>query len=374
MVAEAAIDVPPGYAYADDDLFTDDAGMAIGLWLPDELVAGTARRVLVDDLGDRILVVSVIPAMVVRGDPNLVPVLADFTSWGKEVSEGVHRTETDAGLVVHLWSDGDGFLVVAGEVEAAGRAYLVAREAERQPLDTWPAGTCLYFHDDELLPWAPFPTDPVVPCDGPHNAEVIASTPAVEGFDAYDDDFVTFERNYVCDRAYEAEIGAQRDHRPGLITYMPDSDEFARGDRYLACVIQVETADGTGLVVGPISDLPDLAWSPAIGDCFDYDLRDDPVDCDDAHTFEFVGEVVYTGATWPTDLSLLAEACEPTLSELTDGPVAIDVFGSDLNAYAFEQGERRVRCLAFASGVDGTERVIGSFTGEWRVLADGVAA
>lgn len=375
-VAAAAVVVPPGYeATTETDLFIEDAAFAIGLWLPDAIVAGTAQRTLVDGLGDTILVVSVIPTMSFRGDPTLVPALADLDSPGEEVADRVHRTVTDDGLVVHLWSTGDGFLVAASSVEPAGRTYLSAMEADRSPLTAWTPGTCLYFPDAAGLPWAPFPTDPIVPCDGPHNAEVIEATQDALGVTEYDDEAITYQRNYECDRAYESVIGPQRDHTPSLITYMPDRDEFERGDRYLACVIQVETGEGTELVVGPITERDDLEWRPAVGDCFGPSLAPEPLDCADVHGFEFVAEIEFTGDAWPADQGAQAAACAPVLDDLPEGPAPIDVFAMGLYPYAFEQGERSIRCMAFVREPAGVGRVIGSFTGEWRVLAgDGVAA
>lgn len=372
-VATDSIIVPPGYEIADTgDVFTQDATFAIGSWLPNSIVAGTADEVLVDDRGDTILVVSVTPTMEWRGAPELVPALADLDTTGEEVSTGVLRTETASGLVLHLWSSGDGFIVATSLVEEAAQAYLAALEDGRAPVDVWEPGSCLYIDPDEGLPWAPFPPDAVVRCDGPHNAEVLDAQQVADGFDRYDPDVIAYQRSYLCDRSYEAAIGPQRDHRPTLVTYMPDADEYERGDRYLACVIRLETADGPRLVSGRIADRTDLAWDPVIGDCYPVDFSPNEIDCSGAHGFEYVGDVEYSGASWPDDPSTaFAEACQPVLSSLADGPAPLDAFPVGLYPYAFENGERSIRCMAFAVTDSGPGSVLGSFADEWRVIEPG---
>jgi hypothetical protein len=372
-IAAERITAPSGYTEAEStDLFTDDAAFAIGTWLPDPIVAGTASRVLVDDAGESLVVVSVVPTMAWRGDPGLVPALADLDGAGREVADGVHRSETASGLVVHLWSDGDGFVVAASLDEEVARSYLVALESGREPQTAWSDGSCLYLEPESGLPWAPFPADAVVPCDGPHNAEVIAASQVADGLDRYDEDEFSYLRNYRCDRAYEQAMGPQRDRSPALITYMPDGDEHERGDRYEACVIQLESAEGPVLVAGRITERTDLVWTPRIGECFLEGLPPEATDCGDVHAYEFVAEVEYDGDEWPDASSdAFAEACSASIDALPAGPAPIDVFPTGLYPYAFEQGERSIRCMAFALGDTGVGRVIGSFTGTWRILATG---
>ena len=376
-IAEDRIATPPGYGEAPtSDVFADDAGFAIGAWLPDPVVAGTARTVLADDMDRTIVVVSVIPTMAWRGDPGLVPALADLDEPGREVSDRIHRTETASGLVIHLWSDGDGFVVATSLDDDAALDYLETLEDERSPQTAWPSGACLYLEPTQGLPWAPFPADVVVPCDGPHNAEVIEARQIVDDFERYVPDEVSYLRNYECDRVYETTMGPQRDRRPTLVTYMPDRAEHERGDRYLACVVQLESVDGPALVAGRITDRDDLRWSPEIGQCFVEGLPPEPTDCAEVHAYEFVGEVEYDRETWPEDFAdAFAEACEPVIEALPSGPAPIDVFPMGLYPYAFEHGERSIRCMAFALGDLGLGRVIGSFTGTWRLLgSDGIAA
>ncbi|MGI9585809.1 MAG: septum formation family protein [Acidimicrobiia bacterium] len=373
ITAESALGQVSGYTTTSEaTLFENDAVQAIQFWLPTELVAGTSTEFLTSPDDDLVATVSVIPAMSLRGDPGLVPALASLGAGGPsvEVSPGVYETETDGGLHIFLWSTGDGFLVASSLSDDAAQEYLALREEERLPLESWDSGTCLYFDPDHGLPWAPFTHDVVVPCNGAHNAEVLhAKQDAVSG-STYDEDAISYQRNYECDEAYEDTIGAQRDHRPTMITYMPDSDEWDRGDRYLACVVELNTNDGPELTAGPIADQPLLGWNPEVGDCFLSSLAPDPVECSIAHGSEFIGEVSVGVDDWPEDSAdVFSDACEPLVDALPAGPAPIEVFAIGLYPYAFENGERRVRCHAFAVVDDVFVEVVGSFTGPWRPLS-----
>lgn len=375
---EALGDAGPFTATTEAALFEQDAVQAIQFWLPTDIVAGTSIGFVERQGDDLVATVSVIPAMSFRGDPGLVPTLASLGAEDPavEIEPGVYRTETEGGLHIFLWSTGDGFLVASSLSDDAALAYLVARESEREPLTAWHAGACLYFDPDHGLPWAPFPLDAVVSCNGAHNAEVLLAIQQAIAGDAYDGDTISYQRNYECDQAYENTIGPQRDHAPTTITYMPDEDEWDRGDRYLACVVEVNTNDGPQLTAGPISDAQTLEWSPEQGDCFLAAAASDPVPCSQAHASEFIGEVVTTLKKWPDDpADVFAEACSLLVEALPAGPAEIDVFAAGLYPFAFENGERRIRCYAFAV-VDGQfAEVVGSFTGVWRPLgADAIPA
>ncbi len=352
-------------------LFEQDAVQAIRFWLPTDIVAGTSEGFVEGPNDDIVVTVSVIPVMSFRGDPGLVPALASLGTEDPtvETAPGVYKTETDGGLHIFLWSTGDGFLVASSLSDDAAEDYLVARESERVPLTAWDAGACLYFDPGDGLPWAPFPQDAVVSCNGAHNAEVLLADQKAVAGDAYDDDAISYQRGYECDHAYEEKIGPQRDHTPTMITYMPDEDEWDRGDRYLACVVELNTNDGPQLTVGHISDAPDLKWGPEQGDCFLAAAAPDPVPCAQAHASEFIGEVVTTLGEWPDDpADVFAEACSPLVEAIPDGPATIDVFAAGIYPFAFENGERHIRCYAFAV-VDGQfAEVVGSFTGVWRPL------
>ncbi len=70
----------------------------------------------------------------------------------------------------------------------------------------------------------------------------------------------------------------------------------------------------------------------------------------------------------PTDArSAFTEACEPLLEGLHPGPARIDLLPLDLHPFAFERGERRIRCFAQATTPAGIAEVTGSFTGPWNL-------
>ncbi len=373
-VATAALGAPDGWSEVDErDLFEDDAIVAIGLWLPDGLVAGSSSTVYRQG-DDRVVVVSVVPTMSWRGDPGLVPALAALE--GSEGDPGVDGTvftvTTEAGLPVAVWSTGDGFLVASSLDEEAAVRYLEARDADRRPLEVWAAGTCLYLADDGGLPWAPIAIEVAVPCDGPHNAEVLESVQEALTSDAYDEDEISYQRNYECDKAYERAIGPQRDRTPTLITYMPDEDEFDRGDRYLACVVQIETNEGTEIFSGPLADRTDLVWEPEVSECFSPTLAPEGTACSDPHAYQYLGMVTVDVDTWPASPTrAFADACRPLIEGLEPGPAELDVFPTGLYPYAFERGDRTVRCMAFARTDDGIANVIGGFDEEWRIIGTG---
>ena len=374
-LAASWLAVPEGFEATEErGLFEQDALTAIGLWLPNEIVAGRSDAVY--RAGDRFLVVvSIVPTMSVRGDPGLVPVLASLDEQGSEVTEGVFETSTAAGLAVSLWSNGDGFLAATSIDDGVATDYLAEREVARQPLPIWRTGDCVYLDPDEGLPWAPVALDRVVPCDGAHNGEVLFGDPMATDAETFDEDAVTYQRNYTCDREYETLLGPQRDRTPSLVTYMPDEDEFARGDRYLACLVRIPTNEGVELVAGRLSDRDDLVWSPDPGTCFGRTLAPEGLDCGTAHSYQYLGTAETDLDAWPRTTESFAEACNDLVDALPAGPVRIDVFPTGLYPYAFEGGDRTVRCMAFASDADGIVEVVGSFTDRWRVVRqDGIPA
>lgn len=370
-VAQEYLIAPKGFTATDDiGLFEQDARTAIRLWLPDVIVAGTADAVYASDTSS-ITVVSVIPTMEWRGDPNVVPALASLDAASTEVSPGIYTTTTEAGLDIWLWSTGDGFLIAASLDEGSVVDYLSALEAQREALPVWATGDCLYFPPDEGLPWAPVTMDRVVPCAEPHNAEVLRADHAALSGDTYDAEAVSYQRNYACDKAYEETLGPQKDRLPHLITYMPDEDEFSRGDRYLACVVELDTNDGPVLSVGRLADRSDLAWAPIVGTCYTDSLAPEGVDCAGRHAYEFIGTAEVNNTAWPADTSLFSSACDELINRLQDGPADIEAFAMGLYPYAFERGDRMVRCMAFATDGEFLLDVIGGFDTSWTVLDGG---
>lgn len=374
VAAQALIEVEGFEVIDDPPQHANDLVFAMEQWVPEEFVAGTAAAVYDYDSGVPVAVVSIIPSLSFRGDPDLVPSLIQALTGARATSpaEGIYTAFASSGLEMQLWSTGDGFVAATAPDDASAVEYLEALQERYEPNDVWRAGSCLYLEDGEDLPYAPFPPDVVVPCEGAHNFEVLLAQKAGTDLEQYDEDAIMLQRNYECDRVYTERFGSQRTHSPGLVTYMPDEAEWNRGDRYLACVVSIERNDGRELVAGSMSDLGDLAWEPEVGDCLLAGLPADTVSCRVAHAYQYLGDVDVEVDTWPeSGDGAFSDACLPMLDGLSSGPAQLDVFPIGLGAYAFEQGDRTVQCMAFAS-VDGfLVDVIGSFDSRWSILSGG---
>jgi hypothetical protein len=353
-----------------------DLLIAIDAWLPPDLVAGDAEIVYSDAAGAYVAVVSVIPNLTWRGDPGFVPDVIEAVTGAEpgSPSTGVFTAQAPGGAVLHLWSSGDGFVIASSLDSDAAVTYLSGLERTRQPNPSWSSGDCLFLDETETLPYAPFPRDVVVSCSGAHNAEVLIGFTQGTDSEAFDADAIEYQRNYECDQAYNEAFGDQLTHSPGLVTYMPDEDEWARGDRYLACVVIIDRNEGRQVFSGPMAGLDDLDFNPDVGSCLLGSLPADTVECSSPHVYQFVGVATVDSDTWPDgDSTLFDDACAPLVDTLESGPGPLAVFPIGLGSYAFENGDRTVRCMAFAT-VDGfLVDVLGSFNGAWRVLGtDGV--
>jgi hypothetical protein len=356
----------------------NDLLISIDDWLPQDLVAGDASAVYRGPDGSHVAVVSVIPELTWRGDPGFVPDLIEALTDGDPESPapGVFKAEAPSGAVMHLWSSGDGFVVASSFDDEAAITYLTALEEQRSPNAAWATGDCLFLEETETLPYAPFPDDVVVSCNGAHNAEVLIGFTQGTDDEDFDAKAIESQRNFDCDEAYNTAFGDQLSHAPGLVTYMPDEDEWDRGDRYLACVVVIERNDGRQLFSGAMADLDDLDFNPETGACLLDGLPADTVDCSLPHAYQYLGDTTIDATTWPAaDSAVFEEACLPLLDTLAAGPGTLDVFPIGLGPFAFENGDRTVRCMAFAT-VDGfLVDVLGGFDSAWRVLStDGVAA
>lgn len=362
------------------DDYDIDALSTIQRWLPQSAVDALVWDVFTDGGGTNVLAISVIPSLTWRGDPNFLPALLETLTESETevVLPGMFKVVIPRGLILFAQSTGDGFIVTTSSTPGVAMRYLEELSAESGPQTVWTSGMCLYIDPDtETLPYAPFPKDIVVPCEGAHNAEVVLSRQIGTDLAKYDADAITYERNYECDKAYSDVFGSQREHTPTLITYMPDEDEWNRGDRYLACVVELRDTNGPQLFTGPMADRSDLAWNPDSGACLDSSFAPQVIDCAIRHGSQFIGDVTVDAQRWPSDFfAVFTAACQDLLGEfLSNGPATVDVFASGLGPFAFEQGDRTVRCYAFAL-VDGqVVDVAGSFDGVWRVIdGTGIAA
>jgi hypothetical protein len=362
------------------DLFDEDALTSIERWLPEDLVDGLVWEVFTDGSAANVLAVSVIPTLTWRGDPNFVPSLISTLDDedADEVQDGIYETETAGGLVLFAWSTGDGFVLATSSEPDLAVDYLAALGGESEPQRVWESATCLYTDpESETLPYAPFPADIVVPCSGSHNAEVLVAHQVGTDLTEFDGDVIAYDRNYECDKAYTEVFGPQKSHTPTLITYMPDEDEWDRGDRYLACVVQLDSLDGIVLTAGPMSERDDLGWALDPEDCLDESFAPETVECARPHGYQYLGDATVALEDWPgAESAVFNDACIPLLDAfVTQGSADVDVFATGLYPYAFELGDRTVQCMAFAIEDNLLAEVAGSFGGVWRVIGfGGVAA
>lgn len=359
--------------------FEQDALSTIEQWLPPDLVDGLSWEVFQDESATSLLAVSVIPTLTWRGDPNFVPALIATLSDtdAQEIEDGIFAIEFVDGPTAAAWSTGDGFVISTSATDDVAVTYLRTLRAETSPQDVWGPGVCLYMDPEtETLPYAPFPPDIVVPCNGPHNAEVLISEQVGTDLAEYDGPTISYERNYQCDKAYTETFGSQKERTPSLITYMPDQDEWERGDRYLACVVQLESLDGPELIAGRMADRSDLDWNIEVEACLDQSFAPAALDCGRPHGYQYLGNATVALEEWPEDGSgAFDHVCLDLLADFVrEGPAVVDVFGTGLHPYAFELGDRTVQCMAFAVEEGALTEVAGSFSDVWRVIGSGGVA
>ncbi len=376
VVAGAVLVPIPGFEPIDEPpQHATDLVSAMEGWVPEEFLLGTASVVYDNADGAPVAAVSVIPSLSLRGDPDLVPSLIRALTGmvpPDPFDSDIYTAFTASGFEMKLWSTGDGFVIVSSPDDAVSINYLGALKKTDGPNDVWAEGSCLYLEEDEDLPYAPFPPDVVVPCDGAHNAEVLVGNKIGTDLAAFDDDAITYERDYVCDEAYTAVFGSQRTNAPSLITYMPDEAEWNRGDRYLACVVLIDRNDGRELFTGAMGDLDGLAWQPEVGSCILGGLPADSVNCEAAHAYQYLGDAEIVADTWPDPGDdAFEQACLPLLDGLAPGPAELQVFPVGLGAYAFEQGDRTVQCMAYALADGFLIETVGSFNDHWFVIGTG---
>ncbi len=381
-VALAAIIDVPGYSPVTEPTEEDiELTDSLGAWFPSEITAGIAVALRTDDAGNRIAVFSAIPLSGIRGYPwiaDLYGIWVDENLAAAQSATDIIEVHPPTGETFYFWGEGDGVMMTTSNASESAAAYLEARALIDKPNQVWDTGDCIFLPQNQLdyygnAPWAPVALDIVVPCSGPHNGEILLSEQVGTSLDEFDADQIAYDRSYVCDKAYsETYNRPQGEYLPALITYMPDADEWDRGDRYLACLVVLPTANGSErLVAGPFAEQEDLELDLASGDCTSSHAKL-AISCSAGHLYQYVGTVEYNGETFP-DLfgSAFDDACASLAVELTDGDDAgaeAFIVGLEMGPYQFELGYRTVNCYAVAI-VDGERvEVTGSFLGEWSVV------
>jgi hypothetical protein len=181
----------------------------------------------------------------------------------------------------------------------------------------------------------------------------------------------------ICGEAFVDYVGAVprlTTLRP--VTYRPDQSEWAEGDRYMACVVG---APSDGEFTESIeSGAAEYERTVLVGDCVS---DNGTVDCGDVHWGEIVAIPTHPGDTgdpYPGDeeiADVVDAECREALAEVatTSGDLPINVQARGLTAFDWGAGSRQFECLAFVTQ-DGQvpSDVIGSFTGEWRTVGEGI--
>jgi len=328
IASDALVDVSGFREESDPSLVAQDLEIAMQEWLIPEFTNATTARVYTRTATDAsVSVVSVVPGMQWRGDPGFVEGLIEVVSGSApfNIDGGdIFRTVATSGAHIFFWSTGDGFLMASAINDDDAISYLEQRSSAAAVNEAWETGTCLFLEDDEGLPYAPFPQDIVVPCAGAHNAEVLLGRTIGTDLVEYDGETIAYDRNFVCDEAYQATFGSQRTNAPSLITYMPDEAEWDRGDRYLACIVTIDRNAGRELVAGPMAQNADLTWSPAPGACLALGLPAETTSCSGPHAYQYLGDVDVVANTWPAfGASAFEDACAPLLEGLPAGSLAL---------------------------------------------------
>lgn len=247
----------------------------------------------------------------------------------------------------------------------------------------WGSGDCFDFGrtgDLAELPYAPYGTEALVGCEELHTHEVFhvdvhpesQDDPLPAGFN----DRVA----EVCSQAFESALGlAWPDSTYSIIRYLPDEQEWADGERYLACVLYRPSQGGTIERLDRPAQDTDPAWRTTVGACYAGDLgiiRQAPaVDCDQRHVFEVIADDAHpapAGDPYPGDDELatfMENLCDEALDNYAASASApIGTLPLFFTSAEWELGYRRVVCVAAATDGDDVFEVAGSFAGEWEIV------
>lgn len=351
--------------------------------LPADLFDSDQRSLVTSD-DDEVVVATLAPAGQGRGDPTFADAVAAGVAGNLFAEPEFVDIEGTAArrLFVddrpwYFWASNTRLFIVVGETEGA-EAVLAELMEITEGEYLWQRGDCLRFAGSDDLPFAPFGVGELVECESPHSHEVTHSEVLEDGpDDPYPGDELEEQADATCGEAFAEYIGAP----PRLTTlnpvvYRPDQSEWAEGDRYVACVVGA-AADGE--LVGSVADgAEEYARVVAIGDC----VSDaGPIDCDERHWGEIIAIPTHPGeeddpypGTDEVD-AFADEECRDALADAdtTPGELPINVQGRGPTAFDWAAGSRQFECLAFVTedGLTPSD-VIGSFTGEWRSLGEGI--
>ncbi len=236
----------------------------------------------------------------------------------------------------------------------------------------WSVGDCVDLGADAAaeLPYAPYGEELLASCAAPHTHEVYFTATLSGGTNAPYPDDLNVELFDVCFVEFAELMGfSSSDSTLQVVLYWPDSEEWAAGERYHACVVY---QPGTGLVYRPLvgsaaNDPGDFRWEVSAGTCYGVVevallAASDTVSCTERHSLEMIGEAEpapgeddYPGRE--AMVGLAAEACDVRLTgyaaqTLDDLPVLTFPLPTLLTEGEWMAGARTVRCFAFAGSVE----------------------
>ena len=337
--------------------------------------------------GEPVLVVGMYPYAGERANPitgfSMAAVAAgeDGDVEDVDLGEGADAWRTEVGDDWwYAWSGHSAAFLAVG-AEGAVESVLAPLVAADAGVYAWETGDCLYSSPDDgaEMPYAPFGDDMVVPCDGPHSHYVLATTSFADDAGGVDADSYAALRAQ-CEETYEDHVGVpSHESVVDLIIYAPDEEEWARGDRYGACVIG-RYLDGEPALVDDsyrgAGESVHLERRP--GDCFGPEgATSPPVGCDQPHDYEYLGTVELDGDDdYPSSLAepRARFACNTLLIERmagsNTGEGRVDTYAWIVPEHRWEQGERTVHCFAYpvSENPESPVVIVGPLTGEWRIM------
>ena len=354
--------------------------------LREDLIVGFDLVTVTDEAGESVIAVALTTAGEFRGTPFVAEEAARFLARSNPErvpvgNQTAFRVTIDSDEWMFYNNETHLFLTIGSS--ALSRAVLTVLAAAPTPY-FWKAGDCLDFTDDFFspIPHAPFGRLGLRHCRVPHGYEVISSEVLPEGPDARFPADLRDRSQAACGRAYrDLTDTTLLETSIGLIRYLPDVDEWAKGARYLACVVYVTNQDGRVELTGRIDGKsPEFSIALDVGVCL---FGKFPVACQDPHTGEIIAAFeLPDGPEAPRPETraleeLITDQCDAALASvnLGEGPGRVDVFDLTDIFTAWEFGARRYFCLAFVLGEDGFRLdITGTFEGGWEEAEPRVVA
>lgn len=333
--------------------------------------------------------IAFVPERDFRGDPALLGQLGLFIS-GQEFGtpgtpfEAAGRPGIRLDLPEATWVLWQSHTIVIVAVSESGdfAQQTISEIAPTIEDYAWQTGDCLYMGDGGL-PYAPFGSLDLVPCDRPHTHEVLASQRFDESTDATFPEGLSDRVADFCDSAIDGVFGLPPSTLGyDLVRYQPDEDEWAAGDRYSTCLLA--RADPTYALYELVQPLADAAPPTVIytlDGCYGLNRRAGALRCEQPHIFQMIGTVTYEGDadTSVPSVSVRRNAldadCDELAKTIVGEPKSVNhrVLGiyDPISRAEWESGVREVPCFAYLiDEVLAPLTVVGKLDGDHTVLGN----